>query len=130
MSKSKKTQAVDAGVLAAEEALRRAKVAHNEAAAAASAAWNAVGVAEKALQEAKIRADDRLPRADSCIEGIVEGRPIRRTVVIVKQTAKTITTRFPGEAAEQQWRKDADGKWRKWPDRGSSRWLELPEDAP
>lgn len=129
MSKGEKPQAVDAGVLAAEEALRRAKQVRDEATFALTAAMQAVHDADQALHAAKIRADDHLPRADSCIESWVEGRPLRRAVVIVRQTAKTITTRMPGHPEEQQWRKDADGKWRQWPDRGNGRWLELPEDA-
>lgn len=129
MSKSKKTPAADAGVLAAEEALRRAKQVRDEADATLRVAVQAVFDADQALQEAKVRADDHLPRADSCLESWVEGRPLRRAVVIVRQTAKTITTRMPGHPEEQQWRKDAQGTWRQWPDRGSSRWLELPEDA-
>lgn len=127
MSKSKKTTAADAGVLAAEEALRRAVAVRDEANATLKAAVQAVFDADQALRAAKVRADDHLPRADSCVESWVEGRPFRRAVVIVRQTAKTITTRIPGYPEEQQWRKDAQGKWRQWPDRGSSRWLELPE---
>ena len=115
----------NAKVLAAEEALERAKAVRDAANATLKAAVQAVFDADQALRAAKVRADDHLPRADSCIESMVEGRPIRCTAVIVKQTAKTITTRFPGEAAEQQWRKDKGGKWRQWPDRGSSRWLEI-----
>lgn len=129
MSKSKKTTAVDAGILAAEEALRRAKLVRDEADATLRAAVQAVFDADHSLRAAKVRADDHLPRADSCVESWVDGRPSRRAVVIVSRTAKTITTRFPGEANEQQWRKDAHGKWRKWPDYGSQRWLELPDDA-
>lgn len=93
----------NAEVLAAEEALERAK--------------------------AKVRADDHLPRADSCAAGWAwaAGKVIRRAVVIVRRTAETITTRTPGHPEEQQWRKDAQGKWRQWPDRGSTRWLEVAE---
>lgn len=129
MSKKVQSHTVDAGVLAAEEALRRAKVARDEANSALKVAMQAVFDADQALQAAKVRADDHLPRADSCVESWVEGRPLRRAVVIVRQTAKTITTRRPGGVEEQQWRKDAAGRWRQWPDRGSGQWLELPEDA-
>ena len=115
----------NAEVLAAEEALERAKAVRDAANATLKAAVQAVFDADQALRAAKVRADDHLPRADSCIESMVEGRPIRYAVVIVRQTAKTITTRFPGEADEQQWRKGKDGKWRQWPDRGSTRWLEI-----
>lgn len=123
MSKSKKTTA--AAVQAAEEALRRALAVRDEAAATLKVAMQAVFDAGQALRAARVRTDDHLPRADSCVESWVEGRTIRRAVVIVRQTAKTITTRIPGHSEEQQWRKDKDGKWRQWPDRGSSRWLEI-----
>lgn len=128
-SKSKKTTAaaVDAAVLAAEEALRRAVAVRDEANGTLKAAVQAVFDADQALRAAKVRADDHLPRADSCIESWVAGRPLRRTVVIVKQTAKTTTTRMPGDPEEQRWRKDAQGKWRQWPDCGSPRWLEIAE---
>lgn len=113
-----------ADVLAAEEALERAKAVRNEA----NATLKAVFDAEQALQKAKVRADDHLPRAESCAAGWAAGKVIRRAVVIVRRTAKTITTRTPGYPEEQQqWRKDKDGKWRQWPDRGSTRWLEIAE---
>lgn len=92
-----------------------------------NAALKAVFDADQALQKAKVRADDHLPRADSCAAGCAAGKVIRRAVVIVRRTAKTITTRTPGYPEEQQWRKDAQGKWRQWPDRGSTRWLEVAE---
>ncbi len=144
----------NAEVLAAEEALERAKVARDEANATLKAAVQAeydanatlkaamqamydVNATLKAamqamydvnatLRAAKVRADDHLPRAYSCLPICGVGT-LRHAVVIVRRTAKTITTRFPGEAGEQQWRKDKDGKWRQWPDRGSTRWLEIAE---
>ena len=115
----------NAGVLAAEEALERAKVVRDEANATLKAAMQAVHDADQALQKAKVRADDHLPRAESCAAGWAAGKVIRRAVVIVRRTAKTITTRTPGYPEEQQWRKDTAGKWRQWPDRGSTRWLEI-----
>ena len=117
----------NAEVLAAEEALERAKVVRDGANATLKAAVQAVFDAEQALQKAKVRADDHLPRAESCAAGWAAGKVIRRAVVIVRRTAKTITTRTPGypEEQQQQWRKDKDGKWRQWPDRGSTRWLEV-----
>ena len=117
----------NAGVLAAEEALERAKAVRDGAIAILKVAMQAVFDAEQALQKAKVRADDHLPRADSCAAGWAAGEVIRRAVVIVRRTAKTITTRTPGYPEEQQWRKDKDGKWRQWPDRGSIRWLEIAE---
>ena len=129
MSNGKRLQAVNADVLAAEEVLRRAKVERDEAEAALSAARMSVREAFAALQAAKIRADDHLPRAESCVMGWAEGRPLRRVVVIARRTAKTIMTRIPGEAVEQQWRKDKGGRWRQWPGRKSGHWLELPEGA-
>ena len=105
----------NAEVLAAEEALERAKAVRDGANAALKAA-------DQALQKAKVRADDHLPRADSCAAGWAAGKVIRRAVVIVRRTAKTITTRTPGYPEEQQWR-----KWRQWPGRGSTRWLEIAE---
>ena len=121
----------NAEVLAAEEALERAKVARDEANATLGAAVQAVFDAEQALQKAKVRADDHLPRAESCAmgwaAGWAAGEVIRRAVVIVRRTAKTITTRTPGYPEEQQWRKDKGGKWRQWPNRGSTRWLEVAE---
>lgn len=119
----------NAEVLAAEEALERAKAVRDGANATLKAAMQAVFDADQALQKAKVRADDHLPRADSCAAGWAwaAGKVIRRAVVIVRRTAKTITTRTPGYPEEQQWRKDAQGKWRQWPDRGSTRWLEVAE---
>ena len=119
---------VNAEVLAAEEALERAKAVRDAANATLKAAVQAVFDAEQALWRAKVRADDHLPRADSCAAGWAAGGVIRRAVVIVRRTAKTITTRTPGQPEEQQqWRKDKDGKWRQWPDLGSTRWLEIAE---
>lgn len=115
----------NAEVLAAEEALERAKAVRDGANATLKAAMQAVFDADQALQKAKVRADDHLPRADSCAAGWAAGKVIRRAVVIVRRTANTITTRMPGHPEEQQWRKDAQGKWRQWPDRGSTRWLEI-----
>lgn len=117
----------NAEVLAAEEALERAKAVRDGANAALKAAMQAVFDADQALQKAKVRADDHLPRAESCAAGWAEGEVIRRAVVIVRRTAKTITTRTPGYPGEQQWRKDEGGKWRQWPNRGSTRWLEVAE---
>lgn len=119
----------NAEVLAAEEALERAKAVRDGANATLKAAMQAVFDADRALQKAKVRADDHLPRADSCAAGWAwaAGKVIRRAVVIVRRTAETITTRTPGHPEEQQWRKDAQGKWRQWPDRGSTRWLEVAE---
>ena len=117
----------NAEVLAAEEALERAKAVRDAANVTLKAAVQAVFDAEQALWGAKVRADDHLPRADSCAAGWAAGEVIRGAVAIVRRTAKTITTRFPGQPEEQQWRKDKDGKWRQWPDRGSSRWLEIAE---
>ena len=117
----------NAEVPAAEEALERAKAVRDRANATLKAAMQAVFDAEQALQKAKVRADDHLPRADSCTAGWAAGEVIRRAVVIVRRTAKTITTRTPGYPEEQQWRKGKDGKWRQWPDRGSIRWLEIAE---
>ena len=115
-----------AEVLAAEEALERAKVVRDEANATLKAAMQAVHDADQALRAARARADDHLPRAYSCLTIYGQGS-LRHAVVIVRRTAKTMTTRFPGEAGEQQWRKDTAGKWRQWPDRGSTRWLEIAE---
>ena len=117
----------NAKVLAAEEALERAKAVRDAANATLKVAMQAVHDADQALGAAKIRADDHLPRAESCTMNWLERRPFRRPVVIVKRTAKTITTRHPGGADEQQWRKDERGTWRQWPDRGSTRWLEVAE---
>ena len=117
----------NAEVLAAEEALERAKAVRDGANATLKAAVQAVFDAEQALWRAKVRADDHLPRAESCVMGWASGKVIRRAVVIVRRTAKTITTRTPGYPEGQQWRKDKDGKWRQWPDRGSTRWLEIAE---
>ncbi len=116
----------NAEVLAAEEALERAKAVRDGANATLKAAMQAVFDADQALQKAKVRADDHLPRAYSCLTICGVGT-LRHAVVIARQTAKTITTRFPGEAGEQQWRKDTAGKWRQRPDRGSTRWLEIAE---
>ena len=124
---AEKPQTTPPEVLAAEDALRRAKQVRDEASATLRVAVQAVFDADLALRAAKVRADGHLPRADSCIESWVEGRTIRHAAVIVRKTAKTITTRMPGHSEERQWRKDKAGKWRQWPDRGSSRWLELPE---
>ena len=121
------TKKVSAEVLAAEEALERAKAVRDGANATLKAAVQAVFDAEQALWRAKVRADDHLPRAESCVMGWAAGKVIRGAVVIVRRTAKTITTRTPGYPEEQQWRKDKDGKWRQWPDRGSTRWLEIAE---
>lgn len=74
----------------------------------------ALKAADQALQKAKVRADDHLPRADSCTAGWAAGKVIRRAAVIVRRT--------PGYPEEQQWR-----KWRQWPGRGSIRWLEIAE---
>lgn len=117
----------NAEVLAAEGALERAKAVRNEADAALSAAMQAVFDAEQALRAARVRADDHLPRAYSCLRSWAAGKVTRSAVVIVRRTAKTITTRVPGHPEEQQWRKDKDGHWRQWPDRGSTRWLEIAE---
>lgn len=132
MTKSKKTlpATTNAEVLAAEETLQRAMVARNEADAALSAALRAVDAATHALQEARIRADDRLPRAQVCLMSWAEGRPNKLPVVIVSRTAKTITTRAPGSTEEQQWRTDHNNEWRRWPRIASGHWLELPEDSP
>lgn len=129
---AKKTKATPPDVLAAQGALQRAE--HARLSAQLSARLSAQHELERArfeaaqaLQDARVRADGHLPRAESCTMNWIERRPIRRAAVIVRRTAATITTRFPGEADEQQWRKDKAGKWRQWPDRGSSYWLELPE---
>lgn len=59
----------NAEVLAAEEALERAKAVRDGANATLKAAMQAVFDADQALQKAKVRADDHLPRADSCAAG-------------------------------------------------------------
>ena len=112
-------------VLAAQEALQRAEHARLAAAAELGRATRARFEVAQALQEARVRADDHLPRAMV----FVPAWQGRIAVVIERRTAKTITTRSPGGTQEQQWRKGADGKWRPWPDRGSVRWLEIEGEA-
>lgn len=112
-------------VLAAQEVLQRAEHARLAAMAELVRATQARLDAAQALQDARLRADANLPLAWVWVPAWQE----RIAVVIEHRTAKTITTRSPGGAEEQQWRKGTDGKWRQWPDRGSVRWLEIEGEA-
>ena len=120
---AKKPQTTPPEVLAAQEALQRAEharlVAQRELERATQARFEAV----QALQDARVLADGRLPRAHVFVPAWQE----RSEVVIVRRTKGEIVTRSPGCAVEQKWRKRADGEWRQWPDRGSVRRLEVAE---
>lgn len=121
---AKKSKVAPPEVLAAQEALQRAEHARLSAQRELERATQARFEAVQALQDARVMADGRLPRAHVFVPAWQE----RIEVVIDRRTKGEIVTRAPGQATEQRWRKKADGKWREWPDRGSGRWLELPED--
>ena len=120
---AKKPQTTPPEVLAAQEALQRAEharlVAQRELERATQARFEAV----QALQDARVRADARLPRAYIFVPAWQE----RLEVVIERRTAKMIVTRSPGRSDEQKWRKSVAGKWRQWPHLGSVCWLEVAE---
>ncbi len=122
---AKKAKAAPPEVLAAQEALQRAEHARLSAQRELERATQARFDAVQALQDARVRADGRLPKARIFVPAWQE----RIEVVIDRRTAKMIVTRSPGRSDEQQWRKGADGKWRQWPDRGSVRRLEIEGDA-
>ncbi|MFM6987104.1 MAG: hypothetical protein ACKOXG_00345 [Arenimonas sp.] len=126
---TKKTKTPPPEVLATQEALQRAEHARLTAVAELERATQATHAAAQALQEARVRADDHLPKATMCTLNWAN-KPNRRELVIERRTAKTIVTRYPGGVDEQQWRKGSDGRWLQWPDRGSirvRRWLEVEE---
>ena len=120
---AKKPQTTPPEVLAAQEALRRAEHARLSAQRELERATQARFEAAQALQDARVTADGRLPRAHVFVPAWQE----RIEVVIVRRTKVEIVTRAPGQATEQKWRKRADGEWHQWPDRGSVRRLEVAE---
>lgn len=120
---TKKAKTTPPEVLAAQEALQRAEHARLSAQRELERATQARFEAAQALQDARVRADGRLPKARIFVPAWQE----RIEVVIVRRTNAEIVTRAPGSTTEQKWRKRADGEWRQWPDRGSVRRLEAAE---
>ena len=122
---AKKAKTTPPEVLAAQEALQRAEHARLVAQRELERATQARFEAAQALQDARVRADGRLPKARIFVPAWQE----RIEVVIVRRTKVEIVTRAPGSATEQKWRKHADGTWRQSPDLGSTRRLEIEGEA-
>lgn len=103
-------------IKAAKAALADAIAEQDRARAALAAAEEAVRASRAELRMLEIEADAALHQATVVTTPWRQRGEAKRTrVAIVRQTAKTITTRYESGFGEQQWRQDHQGVWRPYP---------------
>jgi hypothetical protein len=83
--------------------------------AAAKASEGAYEIARMALSDARLRADEGLPRAKLIWCSWRGTKDSEREVVIIKRTAKRITVRWPGATQTSTFSLDGSGVWRQYP---------------
>lgn len=96
---------------AVDAAAARVKELQAELRAAEQARMSAISE----LRDAKVRADDVLPRARMVTTEWRNAKGISEEVVVAKRTAKQITVRRPGDDHEFMFRQDSSGTWRRYP---------------
>lgn len=83
--------------------------------AAVKVSERAYKIASMALSEARLRADEGLPRANVIWYSWRGIKNSEREVVIIKRTAKRITVRWPGATHTSTFSLDGSGVWRQYP---------------
>lgn len=103
-----KLEKAGAEIVLARQHLAHAQESARAAALALDKARQNSNDAQQKLAEAKLARDELLPKVHKFRLG--EHRPT--VLCVVKQTAKTITARYPGGQTEYVYRLNKDGVWR------------------